>query len=270
MTCYWIIMTYYWKIFHRDFAQILRLFISNYLKSRPIFAKYTWRSLFLINLKFFGCNSSNDELFHMNFLQFLLHFQNTFFKTTVHQSIITKRNWNIFFSIPLSKLLTFSAPAHLQVCSFIRLKLIKLSPDRLLPLGLRVFLLSEGVLSTLPLEFCNERQLFITFNKCNFSLSLSALQIAKTLAQCISIHFKFPYFSINQQSGTCSIWKSLNWPCNNVTSRSAMTWDNNCFNLPNVTTDIGSEASTSTGKHLKEEISVDRLPYLHKIPLVLS
>ena len=161
------------KVFHRDFAQILGLFISNYLKSRPIFAKCTWRSLFLINLKFFGCNSSNDELFHMNFLQFLLDFQNTFFKTTVHQSIITKRNWNIFFSIPLSKLLTFSAPVHLQVCSFIRLKLIKLSSDRLLPLGLRAFLLSKGVLSTLPFEFCNERQLFITFNKCNFSLSFS-------------------------------------------------------------------------------------------------
>ena len=127
---------------------------------------------------------------------------------------------------------------HLQACSFICLNPIKLSSERLFLSSLRVFLLSETLLSIFAFDFCNDRQLFTTFNSRMYFLSPAAFPISKTLAQYMSIRFNFPSFSLNQLSGTYSTCSSLNWSCTNVSSHSVMTRDSNCPNLPILATDI--------------------------------
>ena len=100
----------------------------------------------------------------------------------------------ISFIIPLSKVQTFSALGRLRTCSFIRFNPMKLSSKRLLLSGLRMVLLPDILLSTLSLEFCNERQLFITFDNSVYFLSSPTFLISKTLPQYMSISFKFPSF----------------------------------------------------------------------------
>ena len=129
----------------------------------------------------------------------------------------------ISFTIPLSKMLTCSAPEHLRACSFICLDPIKFSSERLIFSGLRVLLLSERLLSTLAFEFCNDRQLFTTFYNKVYFLSPASFRMSKTLAQYMYICFSVTSSSLNQLSGTCSACSNLNWSCTNVTSCSVMT-----------------------------------------------
>ena len=105
----------------------------------------------------------------------------------------------ISFIIPLSKVLTFSAPVHLRACSFIRPNLITLSSERILLSGQTVTLLSERRLSTFVFAFCNERQFFTTFENSVYFLSSPAFRISNTSTQYMSIRFNFSDFLYLQQ-----------------------------------------------------------------------
>ena len=137
---------------------------------------------------------------------------------------------------------------------------LKLLSDRLFLSGLRVFLLSERLLSTLAFTFCNDRQLFTTFDNKMYFISPAAFPIWKTLAQYVSICLNFPSYSINQLSAIFSTCSSLNWSCTNVTSRSVITWGNNSLNLLILATDIVflRFAGSKHFRYIKREASKGR------------
>ena len=70
------------------------------------------------------------------------------------------------------KCLHFQLQYIYELALFFRLNPINLSSQRLLLSDLRVFLLSDILLSIFALEFCNEKQLLITFENCVFYLYL--------------------------------------------------------------------------------------------------